>query len=196
MIRRGKCRTSKTNHHLHPPPLLSGTKIQVCAWDHASDAVKQQIEQLGGFDRCILHSQLAALLSVADVLVLDHAFGVGFATKFVAEVDLWVYADEQTKAAIGVKSYVQSTLKNLVLQVRCLAHSLMSKTSYLMSPFLIKPKLRPALVRKSQSKAAPAAAAAAAPASDSDSAAAQTFSHVVFESFQLLPCSRVQFSKV
>lgn len=49
-------------------------------------------------------------LSLADVIAVDGAFGVGFATKFVADVDPWMYPGEQTKADIGVKGFVQSTL--------------------------------------------------------------------------------------
>ncbi len=135
--------------------------------------MKQQIDQLSGFERCRLQHYVPNLrqpLSVADVIVLDRAFGVGFATKFIAEVDPWVYPDEQTKATIGVKIYVQSTLdKSRASNALFDAFTDESKTSYLMSPFLIKPKLRPALVRKSQSKAA-----AVAPAPACAPAAAQT----------------------
>ena len=100
-------------------------------------------------------------LSVADVLGLDHAFGVGFATKFVAEVDPWVHADEQTKAAIGVKSYVQSTFEKYRASSALFGtFTDERKTSYLLSPFP-KLKLKRALVRKSQSRAAPAAPAPA-----------------------------------
>jgi hypothetical protein len=51
------------------------------------------------------------------------------------------------EAATFVKSYMQSTLDNLVLQVGCLKHSLTKVTSYLLTPFLNKPKLKPALLK-------------------------------------------------
>lgn len=134
----------------------------MCAWDHASETVKQQIEQLNGFSNHRLacyETNLRQRLSLADVIAVDRAFGVGFATKFVADVDLWIYPDEQTKATIGVKAYVQSNLdKSRALNGTFEKFTEESKTSHLLSPFLLKPKLRPALVRKSQAKNAPAPA--------------------------------------
>jgi hypothetical protein len=47
-------------------------------------------------------------LSLADVIAVDHAFGLGFATKFVADVGPWAYPDDESEASIGVKRYVQS----------------------------------------------------------------------------------------
>lgn len=43
-------------------------------------------------------------------IVADHAWGVGIATKFVADVDPSVWPDDETKASIGVKGYIQSAL--------------------------------------------------------------------------------------
>lgn len=142
--------------------------------------MKQQIDQLSGFSSYRLASyetNLRQRLTLADVIAVDHAFGVGFATKFVADVDLWIYPDEQTKAVIGVKAYVQSTLdKSRASSGLFEKFTEESKTSHLLSPFLLKPKLRPALVRKSRAKTA------AAPA--------QTATHVVLgilPAFVLLP---------
>jgi len=53
--------------------------------------VKQHIDQLNGFSNHRLASYEISLhqrLSLADVIAADYAFGVGFATKFVADVDL------------------------------------------------------------------------------------------------------------
>ena len=78
-------------------------------WNHASEDVKDEIDYLRGLStqRLFLYeTNLRQRLSLADVIAVDHAFGVGFATKFVSEVDLCIYPDEQTKAIIGVKAYV------------------------------------------------------------------------------------------
>lgn len=148
----------RSSFELAFPLAPSGTNIQVWAWNHASEAVKQQVDQLSGFFSYRLEcyeTNLRQRLSLADAIVVDHAFGVGFATKFVAEVDLWVYPDDQTKSSIGVKRYVQGTLD------KCRASNISfddftdeSKTSYLLSPLLLKPKTRPSLVRNSRAKAA------------------------------------------
>jgi len=161
------------------PLTPSGTKILVLAWNHASEAVKQQIDQLIGFTSSRLacyETNLRQPLSLADGIVVHHAFGLGFATKFVGDVDSWVYPGEQTKAAIGVKAYVQSTLdKAHASNSEFDKFTEESKTSHLLSPFLLRPKLRPALVRKSRAKAA------AVPAQTLIHAALGILPHTVFE---------------
>ena len=138
----------------------SGTKIQALAWDHASEAVKQQIDQLSGFTCSMLACYVTNLhqrLSLADMIVVEHACGVSFSAKFVGDVDPWVFLDDQTKASIGVKKYVQSTLdKARASNGSFHDFTKESKTSYLLSPFLLKPKMRPELVRMPRAKAAAA----------------------------------------
>jgi hypothetical protein len=53
-------------------------------------------------------------LSLADVIAVDHAFGFGFATKFVAEVDIWVNPADNMKSSISVKSCIQSNQSFIV----------------------------------------------------------------------------------
>ena len=88
----------------------TGSKIQVSAWEHASDPVKQLAEQLQGYPEWRLscfETALRQTLSLADVLVLDHLFGITRAAEFVAVVDPWVLPGEKEKAKVGVKSFVQ-----------------------------------------------------------------------------------------
>jgi hypothetical protein len=104
--------------------------------------------------------------------------GLCAATKFVADVNPWKYPGEQTKADIGVKRFVQSTLdKAHASNVRFDMFTEQSKTSFLLSPLLLKPTCRPALVRKSRAKTA------APPA--------ETATHVllgILPAYVLLPC--------
>jgi len=94
---------------------FKGPMFKVCAWDHASEAVKHQVSQLHGFTDNMLacyEINLCHTLSLADAIVVDHAFGVGFAAMFVSDVYPWMYPSEQTKTNISFKKFVQSTLEN------------------------------------------------------------------------------------
>lgn len=91
----------------------TGSKIQLSAWEHASDPVKQLAEQLQGFPDWRLASVETALrqtLSLADVLVWEHFFGLTRAAEIVAVVDPWVLPGEKERAKIGVKGFVQQAV--------------------------------------------------------------------------------------
>ena len=59
---------------------------------------------------CCLETSLCQPLYLADVIVVDHAYGGGFATKYAIDLDPWMYADEHLKANIGVWCVVQRIL--------------------------------------------------------------------------------------
>ena len=49
-------------------------------------------------------------LYLADVIVVDHAYGGGFATKYIIDLDPWMYADEHLEANISVLCVMQRIL--------------------------------------------------------------------------------------
>ena len=75
--------------------------------------LKQLAEQLQGFPDWRLASVETALrqtLSLADVLVWEHFFGLTRAAEIVAVVDPWVLPGEKERAKIGVKGFVQQAV--------------------------------------------------------------------------------------
>ena len=105
---------------------------------------------------------------------------------YVTDVVPWMYADEQTKANVGVRGVAQRIFaKSRDSNNRFDLFTNESKTSFILSPVLLKPKMRPGLVQKS-TKAAVAPPQVAPPLLTTDVVLG------VRPDSALLPCTMLQ----
>ena len=144
-----------------------GTQLQARSWALASSSVVEYITLLvsmSDYRQSFLDFKLRDRLSVADTIILHQRLGVVKASNFIELVDPWCYPDDDTPAAISVRSFMQSVVDKAA-SVKLSEKTEASITEFLLSPLLVKKGDRPSLVLKpksERSKSSPKAVVTAA----------------------------------
>jgi hypothetical protein len=130
-----------------------GTQLQARSWALASSSVVEYITLLvsmSDYRQSFLDFKLRGHLSVADTIILHQRLGVVKASNFIELVDPWCYPDDDTPAAISVRSFMQSVVDKAA-SVKLSEKTEASITEFLLSPLLVKKGDRPSIVLKPKS---------------------------------------------